>query len=1011
MSITQTVQPAPIGQDRLKGAADGFGQRQRDGRVSLGELFEYVREQVKESTGGSQHPVIGAAPFDRNLTVAITGQVNSADHIEIGRGLFEVARMLDEPLRYLAAAAHFDEAASLAGMAGGSTIDAELSSARCLVAGHCTGEALRALDRLVARGPATGIAEAYFWLGIARADQRDYPGAVAAFAAFLEQAPNHRDAPWVRGYVDWLSDLPRSVRRHALLIGIDQYKDARLNYFGKLFVNSTRMLFDTLVKSFGFANADVVLLHDTAATRAGVLEAWSELAQRLGSGDQVWVYYGGRAVSQAAAPDELYLLFHDTEFHDTELHRGRFTAGMTAQELHSAMSVLPAEQIVLVLDTDASEHFNRLAEDAATYTALLATAPAHKAYSIKLIDGLAGLFTAALHGKLASEKVGDLTFGRLMNDTISYVSERQHDQTPLLIGDPDRPVFAREDYFLSAFRFAERRSNDPLPLRVLQKRYQRLRDRKATPFPSLHLAYGRAFLAKKDPNAALLALETALEQRDGDWAEPWRALAAAHLVCRQDDAALRACQPVGPDLAEAALMIGRLCTARRHALIVGIRRYLDPELPEADGAVNDALLMRHAIVEHCGFRAEDVTLLMDREASRERLLSEFDALVKRGCDEHALFFFAGHGSTGAAGAPVLLPADGRAGGAADVPLAELAHRAAGASELVSIIDAEWVWVESGRSGTRSVPAIGALIQASGGLGGVRVNLDHLDRALWQVGSLTVIQQEAIDVVLNISEDNGIEIEVGRRSERPSLLGETVTVHGRLTYRLVCGLLRLPDLPTTYGSWLAATEAGTPAIELVVLGERDEDFLFDCTVLRRKAMAQLRDWEDEPIRAAQTVLRRLIHECGSRHDPYPAGRLSAGMASVIQADFDAGIPLLERAASLYEDSEVLASERTRDSFADAWRVETHYQLGRALRDSKRNFTRAVGQLNLANELDPENPRVLYHLGLAIRAMVDHETLAKAEAVLTRYLALGAPLGNQDEIRRFLGSRRHSESALG
>jgi hypothetical protein len=51
------------------------------------------------------------------------------------------------------------------------------------------------------------------------------------------------------------------------------------------------------------------------------------------------------------------------------------------------------------------------------------------------------------------------------------------------------------------------------------------------------------------------------------------------------------------------------------------------------------------------------------------------------------------------------------------------------------------------------------------------------------------------------------------------------------------------------------------------------------------------------------------------------------------------------------------------------VETHYQLGRALRDSERNFTGAVDQLNLANELDPENPRVLYHLGLAIRAMVE------------------------------------------
>jgi hypothetical protein len=535
------------------------------------------------------------------------------------------------------------------------------------------------------------------------------------------------------------------------------------------------MLFDILVNSFGMANVDVVLLHDTAATRAGVLEALSALAQRLGSADQVWVYYGGRAVSGAETPDDLYLLFHDTEFHDTEMHGGRFTAGMTAQELHSAMSVLPAEQIVLVLDTDASEHFNRLAEDADTYTALLATAPAHKAYPIKVIDGhqrgLTGLFTATLHANLSSEKADDLTFGRLMNATISYVGERQPDQTPMLIGDPDRPVFAREDYFLSAFRFAEKRSNDPLPLGELQRRYQRLRDRIATPFPSLHLAYGRAFLARKDPKSVLFALERALEQRENAWAKALRLLAAVRLDCGHDNAALQTCQAAGPDLTEAARMIERLGVARRHALIVGIRSYFDPEVPEAAGAFNDAVLMCRALVEHYGFREEDVILVTDREDSRERMLSEFDALVRCGCDEHALFFFAGHGSTGAAGTPVLVPADGRAGGAADVSLAELARRAAGASELVSIIDAGWVRDESGRPDTRSLPASGELIQASPALGGVCLNLHHLERALWQVGSFTVIQRGAIDVVSDTSEDNGIEIEVGRGSERQSQLGE------------------------------------------------------------------------------------------------------------------------------------------------------------------------------------------------------------------------------------------------
>jgi hypothetical protein len=200
----------------LTGAADGFGTRRRDGRVGLGELFEYVREQVKVATDGRQHPVIGGAPFDRDLPVAITGQVNAAEHLEIGRGLFEVARRLDEPLRYRAAATHFDEAAALAGVAGGDTTEAELGSARCLVEGGYANEAVRALERLIERDPARAPAEAHFWLGIAHAGRREYAVAANAFAGFLGKAPDYCDAPWVRRYLGWL-DGGRQVRRHALL--------------------------------------------------------------------------------------------------------------------------------------------------------------------------------------------------------------------------------------------------------------------------------------------------------------------------------------------------------------------------------------------------------------------------------------------------------------------------------------------------------------------------------------------------------------------------------------------------------------------------------------------------------------------------------------------------------------------------------------------------------------------------------------------------------------------------
>ncbi len=51
----------------LRGEAD----RDNNGFVTVGELFEYVRENVKKATNHKQHPSIGTNPFDRNLPLAV----------------------------------------------------------------------------------------------------------------------------------------------------------------------------------------------------------------------------------------------------------------------------------------------------------------------------------------------------------------------------------------------------------------------------------------------------------------------------------------------------------------------------------------------------------------------------------------------------------------------------------------------------------------------------------------------------------------------------------------------------------------------------------------------------------------------------------------------------------------------------------------------------------------------------------------------------------------------------
>ena len=64
----------------MRGAAD----RNSDGIVTTGELFEYVRDKVKQATDYRQHPSIGSNGFDRDLPIAIA-------RIEISEPILEPA--------------------------------------------------------------------------------------------------------------------------------------------------------------------------------------------------------------------------------------------------------------------------------------------------------------------------------------------------------------------------------------------------------------------------------------------------------------------------------------------------------------------------------------------------------------------------------------------------------------------------------------------------------------------------------------------------------------------------------------------------------------------------------------------------------------------------------------------------------------------------------------------------------------------------------------------------------
>lgn len=84
-----------------------------------------------------------------------------------------------------------------------------------------------------------------------------------------------------------------------------------------------------------------------------------------------------------------------------------------------------------------------------------------------------------------------------------------------------------------------------------------------------------------------------------------------------------------------------------HALVIGINQYA--QWPRLSHAVRDAQAMREALVTRFGFRADNVTLLTDADATRANILKALNdrfgdaKRVKR--DDRVFVFFAGHGST------------------------------------------------------------------------------------------------------------------------------------------------------------------------------------------------------------------------------------------------------------------------------------------------------------------------------------------------------------------------------
>lgn len=83
-----------------------------DGLVTVGRLFDYVEQKVREDTKDRQHPHISPGA-DRDLLLATTRSLSADQHLELARRLTSAAEFLSEPTVWRGAAAQYDEVARL----------------------------------------------------------------------------------------------------------------------------------------------------------------------------------------------------------------------------------------------------------------------------------------------------------------------------------------------------------------------------------------------------------------------------------------------------------------------------------------------------------------------------------------------------------------------------------------------------------------------------------------------------------------------------------------------------------------------------------------------------------------------------------------------------------------------------------------------------------------------------------------------------------------------------------
>lgn len=246
--------------------------------------------------------------------------------------------------------------------------------------------------------------------------------------------------------------VPSGGSRHGVVIGIEEYRDSRLNL--RCARADAQAIYDLMVDSECgmFPEDNVWLLLDGEATRESVWRTLSSLRRQAGEDDTVWIYYAGHA-----APEEsnLYWVTHDADVDDL------YGTGLSDVQLSRVLNDIRARRLLVLLDcchaaaTALQKNPTRAVLTAEEVFAgykgegrITISSSDGKEKSVELSDVGHGAFTyfleRGLRGEADQDGGGVVTAGELWNYLRGKVTDASrragNAQTPVLIGEMTHDV-------------------------------------------------------------------------------------------------------------------------------------------------------------------------------------------------------------------------------------------------------------------------------------------------------------------------------------------------------------------------------------------------------------------------------------------------------------------------------------------------------------------------------------------------------------------------------------------